>query len=271
MLASETGVQNYDDQQTECTAQSRLVGGTNAQWNDAPYMVSLRELKNDHFNNFGLGHFCGGTLIHPYLVLTAASCIANRVASDIGIVVGTLNRRKQASSSQLLFVQKMIPHPSYTFQTGGHDIGVILLKTAAFIGPRVKLATLAYKDPRAGSDCALYGWGQTTSQGQLYTDCLRKAVVKVQDLEECKRNFQQVSIKIPPSVFCAGYFGGGPDACQGDIGGPAICDGNFQGIIGNKVGCGTAGAGKIYTNIYSFRNWIEYTTTSLKAGKCDLL
>ncbi|KXJ69535.1 hypothetical protein RP20_CCG026683 [Aedes albopictus] len=259
-----TGGKNFDDYQTECTAQSRLIGSINAQWNDAPYMASLRDLKSDRHHNYGLGHFCGGIIIHPYMVLTAASCIVNRLESDIGVVVGTLNRRKQATWSQLLFVQKMVSHPSYTFQAGGHDIGLLLLRTAVFLGSKVAIAPLAYKDPRSETDCTLYGWGETTAQGQLISDCLRKATVKVQNLEECKQRFLAINIKLPPSVFCAGHFGGGPDACQGDIGGPAVCEGNVHGVIGNKVGCGAQSAGKIYTNVYSFRTWIDYTMNSLK-------
>ncbi|XP_062558474.1 putative trypsin-6 [Armigeres subalbatus] len=260
------GGSDNDDQQQECTDRATMVvGGTSVQWNDAPFMASLRDIANDRYNNFGNGHFCGGILISPYFVLTAASCIANRMPGDIGVVVGTLNRRKQASFTQLMFVQKMIPHPSYTFLTGGHDIGVILLKTSAFVGARVRLASLAYQDPRPGSECSLYGWGKTTPNGQHYSDCLRKAMVSIQDLEECKRNFERVNIKIPPSVFCAGFFGGGSDVCQGDIGGPVVCDGNLQGIINNKVGCGDKSVGKIYTNVYSFRSWIDYTINLLKS------
>lgn len=267
-----TGQQtNVDDRQTECTNQPRIAGGMNAQWNDAPFMVSLREIKNDQYGNFGMGHFCGGALISPYFVLTAASCLINRPSNEVGIVVGTLNRRKNtAQSTQLLFPEKFITHPSFAYESADQDIGLIFLKQAIRIEPHSKTASLAWQDPRTGTDCTLFGWGQTSRNQQYLSECLQMAKVKVQDLEQCQQYFQKRNIKVPQMSFCAGHFGGGSDACFGDIGGPLACDGVLYGIINNRIGCGEADVGKVYTNIYSFRNWITYTIHSLQKEYKDI-
>ena len=62
----------HDDEQLE----DRLVGGQLADWDDAPWTVSIRFIHSDV--PFGHGHLCGGALINNDTVVTAAHCIAER-------------------------------------------------------------------------------------------------------------------------------------------------------------------------------------------------
>lgn len=54
---------------------SRIVGGFDASWGLAPYQASIRYTPDDA--SFGVGHFCGGTLINSNTVLTAAHCLVS--------------------------------------------------------------------------------------------------------------------------------------------------------------------------------------------------
>ena len=62
--------------------QSRVVGGVNAEPHSWPWIISLRILN-------GTFHNCGGSLIRPNWVLTAAHCV-NRdpTPSSYTVVVG---------------------------------------------------------------------------------------------------------------------------------------------------------------------------------------
>ncbi|MEM7605619.1 MAG: trypsin-like serine protease, partial [Myxococcota bacterium] len=61
-----------------------IVGGVDAVIESAPYQVSLRR--------FG-GHFCGGAILSPEWVVTAAHCVENGIRG-VTIVAGTSFRRQ---------------------------------------------------------------------------------------------------------------------------------------------------------------------------------
>eukprot|EP01083_Nonionella_stella_P100641 284128_1 len=53
----------------------RIIGGSNAGGNEFPFSVSMQD---------NIGHFCGGSLIAPNLVLTAAHCLGGNYDVIIG-------------------------------------------------------------------------------------------------------------------------------------------------------------------------------------------
>lgn len=61
----------------------KWIGGIDCYWNltelysPEPFMASLR-------NSTG-NHICAGTLIHPWVVLTAAQCVGNDIKPDVHI------------------------------------------------------------------------------------------------------------------------------------------------------------------------------------------
>ena len=75
----------------------KIVGGQNAVQGEFPYIVSLR--------TGSFGHFCGGSLIAPNWVLTAAHCVKGGSVDEVWI--GLLNQKDTAGVEKMK-VTKMI-------------------------------------------------------------------------------------------------------------------------------------------------------------------
>lgn len=74
---------------------NRVVGGQLAGVTEWPWQTLLADISSS-----GGGYqYCGATLISPDWVITAAHCTYNRIAANIGVVVGQYNSVANLSST----------------------------------------------------------------------------------------------------------------------------------------------------------------------------
>ncbi len=193
----------------------RIVGGSPADINLHPWQVGLLN------GPVGGGNVvCGGSLIRPRVVLTAAHCVSG-YAPNPGPIDDTdrvvANANDWVTQGTVHDIGSITFHPSYPGGQPSFDIALIVLDTAATTTGLIKLAGPDEISLWAAQvQATVTGWG-ATSQGGNPSRTLLQAVVPMQSDAFCTSTVASYN---PSVMVCAGYPQGGIDACQGDSGGP---------------------------------------------------
>ena len=159
--------------------------------------------------------WCGGTLIGPNHVLTAAHCMGN----DFEVVVGEHDATSSEDGTRHQ-VCGTTSHPDYNSDTMANDYAIVRLSTSVELGARAVPACLPGAD-FAGSflddkTMTVSGWG-TTSSGGSQSSVLLSGDVPGMSNADCKTKYGNNAIT--DDMMCAGLEAGGIDSCQGDSGG----------------------------------------------------
>ncbi|MBP2478800.1 secreted trypsin-like serine protease [Crossiella equi] len=254
-----------------------IVGGQPVTDGKYPFMVTLQDAR------FGPTaydrHNCGGTLIGPRVVLTAAHCVEFYTPETLGnlsVIVG--RTQLSANQGEARKVRFTSIHPKYA-EDGSYDIALLSLDAPVTTVKPVQLVTPGTDAlERPGRIVTTAGWGNTEPQPGFpgggvtnYPDRMQEVDVPILSNDECAVSYPETSDR----DLCAGRTG--KDSCQGDSGGPLFVSLPARntfiqvGVVSRGIGCAATGFPGVYAKLShpELGGWIQNPTTlaALEAGQ----
>ncbi|MFE1314181.1 trypsin-like serine protease [Streptomyces sp. NPDC058755] len=270
------------------TVDPKIIGGSETTITSAPWMAQLwyYDDKGTTDESDDLGFFCGGSVVSPTKILTAAHCVKGYNWKAYGaIVTGTSQLPTSDSSGNTDLhggtatgVLRQWNHPSYSATTIDNDIAVLTLANPVKATPIRMTTSGDTASYAAGTSAKLYGWGRTSSTTQDISDTLKTATLPIQSDTTCSGFYSTDFVK--GHMVCAGNPATGSDtgttsACNGDSGGPLVVNGRIVGVVSwGVVDCVQKGAYSVFTKVSTYVGaayaQVDDGNLSYTDGKADL-
>lgn len=231
---------------------TRIVGGKKVGTGKYQFIASL--------NDYGYGHFCGGAILNPTWIITAAHCLEGGPTDYV--IVGTHHLKKDTDLRQEIKVKRKIKHSGYNRRTFKNDIALIQLEKPIQGLKPIKLPdskSKAFDEP--GQMATTIGWG-AIKENKGVVDELREVNVPIVSEEQCTAPGSYSKNEIFNTNVCAGYEKKNQgDSCQGDSGGPLFLDYGddnqvLVGITSWGEGCSRPKKYGVYTRVSDYVRWI---------------
>jgi secreted trypsin-like serine protease len=234
------------------TIQDPIIGGSVAALGAWPWQAQI--------SIPGFSHWCGGSLLSPDWIVTAAHCAQEPVGSYT-VVMGEHDRSVVDGAEQTRTVAAVIVNPAYPAGTspGHHDVALFKLSSPVNLTSRVRTIRPAVAGDGSGQNSLVSGWGNT-SPGSGASNLLMQATLPIATNAACDAAPNLVRDLFADEI-CAGFLNGQSGGCHGDSGGPLSVERapgvrELVGVVswGQGTICGTY---TVFGRVSSQVNWIR--------------
>ncbi|XP_062452545.1 serine protease 57 [Rhea pennata] len=240
------------------TQGSWIIGGKAVTPHSRPYIASI-QVDGEHV--------CGGFLVWPKWVMTAAHCLIPRRNPSVRVVLGAHKLEEPEASQQVFSIEESIAHPCYNPQSVDNDIRLLKLNGSATLNEYVKRIRLPlpHVDLKPGTVCRVIGWGDTSNYGEHPTQLMETKTTII------KRNLCRTLWKghVSTNMLCAASRNATlQGVCTGDSGGPLVFKAKVYGIVSfSGERCGDRRYPDIYTKISNYISWVLHTVRGHRSCK----
>lgn len=191
--------------------QLRIVGGKSVPSSyNYPFIASILTYSSKK----GFYHVCGGSLIAPDIVLSAAHCYDEAKQVQIGRLDYTEEFQDSAVSTFNIINKRK--HPNFNQKNFNYDFALFQLDIPDVFHAPITLQL--WPNLKQEDTFKIMGWGATVKEGKA-SKILRESEVELIPNEQCEKSYGNKNL-ITDAMICT--LKAGVDACQGDSGGPLI-------------------------------------------------